>query len=565
MKYAFFFAIILVLSFVSGGNAFALQLGLVQDFSVSKDYDLLERTQIKAELVKETSQMYFYADTVWWNELSSSRKSEVSSSMASLAQEFERAIRPTLVSAFGSEWNPGIDGDPKIIVLLQEMKKGFVGYVRNEDSFLKFVFPGSNEREMIYFSAEQIESSLAKSFLAHEFVHLITINQKTKLRGVIEETWLDEARAEYAPTLLGYDTNFEGSNLKARLGDFLRNPSDSVLEWQGEQSDYGSISMFIHYLVDHYGVGVLIDSLRSDLVGIPSLNEALKKNGFDVDFRKVFTDWTIAAFLNDCSYGKTYCYLNQNLENFKLSPSLNFLPLVGKSTLQVTNSVKNWSPRWMKFLGGQGVLQFSVKGQPGQKFVVPYLAEKSEGGYTLDFLAFDGNKDAAVFLSDFGTQIRSLIIIPSLQTKTIGFEGNELSYLFSFTVSILDRTPQEEEALILQLLEQVDILKKEIARVQAQLYALTGSASCGAFDSNLYFGISNKGEVQCLQQFLRDLGQDVYPEGLTTGVFGQLTFNAVVRFQEKYASEILLPVGLQKGTGYVGSRTRSKINELRGF
>ncbi len=39
---------------------------------------------------------------------------------------------------------------------------------------------------------------------------------------------------------------------------------------------------------------------------------------------------------------------------------------------------------------------------------------------------------------------------------------------------------------------------------------------------------------------------------------------AVIRFQEKYASEILAPLGLQKGTGYVGYATRTKVNQILG-
>jgi len=41
-----------------------------------------------------------------------------------------------------------------------------------------------------------------------------------------------------------------------------------------------------------------------------------------------------------------------------------------------------------------------------------------------------------------------------------------------------------------------------------------------------------------------------------------MTKSAVIKFQEKYASEILIPIGLSQGTGYVGSITRQKINQL---
>jgi len=39
---------------------------------------------------------------------------------------------------------------------------------------------------------------------------------------------------------------------------------------------------------------------------------------------------------------------------------------------------------------------------------------------------------------------------------------------------------------------------------------------------------------------------------------------AVIRFQEKYPSEILASWGLTKGTGLVGKTTRAKLNQLLG-
>ena len=47
-----------------------------------------------------------------------------------------------------------------------------------------------------------------------------------------------------------------------------------------------------------------------------------------------------------------------------------------------------------------------------------------------------------------------------------------------------------------------------------------------------------------------------------TGYFGNLTHNAVVKFQEKYAKDILRPWGLSRGTGLVKKTTLDKINEL---
>jgi hypothetical protein len=567
------------------GCVSAVSLGEKVDIFIDADYDALGREKTTAILEKIGKKAYFYIDYQWWNTLSYQERNQVMQSLQSLDDEFYKKIYPVVTSNFGSEWKLGIDTDSIITILIHPMVEGAGGYFNSGDEYLKVQNLRSNEREMFYFNADFVNSPLAKSFLAHELTHLITFYQKEKKYGVEEEVWLNEARAEYAPTLVGYDSVYEGSNLERRVKTFLANPSDSLTEWQGKPADYGALSLFTQYLVEQYGKKILVDSLQSQYTGIKSLNEALKKNGFSEDFSQIFTDWTITVLANDCSLGQKYCYKNENLKNLRISPSINFLPLKGKSTLGVSQTTKNWSGNWSKFIGSNGTLKIEFIGNPENLFKVPYLVRDFSGKYFLDFFQLDEYQRGEVLVPEFGTDIGSVTIIPSIQSKISDFAGIEPAFPFFWEVSTI--TVEEKENSISTILEKPisemtkgELLNKisEIEQLLSQLknqLAIIGSTekeneeqqeqqhvSCQSFKEDLFYGIRNDDRVICLQEFLKYQGSEIYPEGIVSGNFLSLTKAAVIRFQEKYTSEILSPFELERGTGFVGEKTRTKINEL---
>ncbi len=529
-------------------------------FNIDENYDSAARTKVSTVLIKTTQSIYFYVEKTWWDSQVQSKKDEILFVLDSLSREFEGNIYPVLTSIFGTEWKPGIDGDPRITILFHSMKEDAGGYFRTADEYLQIQVPTSNEKEMVYLPLAQIDNPKLKVLLAHELMHLITFNQKNKKYDVNEEDWLNEARADYSSTILGYDNAYEGSNLQKRVQAFLEKPTDSLVEWLGKKYDYGAASMFSHYLVDHYGISILIDSLKTKEVGIASINYALKKNNFDQDFSQVFTNWTIASTINDCSINSKYCYLNEDLKSLKINPVINFLPLSGSSSLSVTNVTKNWAGNWQKVIGGNGNLTLDFSALAGLNFKIPYIVYDNNNNYKVNFLQLDENQKGKLEISNFGSIDKSLVILPSLQTKMSGFDGSELTYPFTFVMSVNQESSSGDQALIQKLLDQIEALKKEIERLKNNG---TGNTDvCSYFGSNLYYGLMNNSNVECLQKFLKNQGVSIYPEGYITGNFGGLTKQAVIKFQEKYASEILTPVGLSKGTGFVGEKTRQKINEL---
>ncbi|MBE0602510.1 MAG: hypothetical protein IH611_02635, partial [Deltaproteobacteria bacterium] len=204
---------------------------------------------------------------------------------------------PGVRNGFGSEPNPGVDGDPKIYILLLDIRDGSTG-----ESYIAGYFDAynenpsyldSNKKEIFYMDISPGDPSKPtfRKVLAHEFQHMIHWNQKDN-----DDTWLDEAMSEVAPYFAGYGANY------SRVLTFQEgnNRSDS-LYWPYPTSlaglkDYAVVYMWAQYMVDRFPDNVFRNILSYDNTGMESVEEYLDSLSAGLTFSSIFRDWSIAVF-----------------------------------------------------------------------------------------------------------------------------------------------------------------------------------------------------------------------------------------------------------------------------
>ncbi len=133
-------------------------------------------------------------------------------------------------------------------------------------------------------------------------------------------------------------------------------------------------------------------------------------------------------------------------------------------------------------------------------------------------------------------------------------------FVFTLSAGVADANSQD-----LQRLRKIENTLNVIKSFFGQ--SVEGVPSSFQFTGNLSQG-SRKKDVEYLQIILNsDSDTKVAQTGFgspgnETEYFGQATTSAVKRFQEKYASEVLVPHNLTSGTGFVGPSTITKLNQI---
>jgi len=208
------------------------------------------------------------------------------------AVNFEDTTYPTSRRHFGSEWMPGIDGDPHVYIFLGNVP-GLGGYFSGPDEYPTLVRPHSNEHEMFYINLENAMpgSSYFDGILAHEFQHMIHWAEDRD-----ESTWVNEGLSELSAQLGGYDVG--GSDYM-----FSLSPDTQLTTWtelEDSAAHYGASYLFLSYFLERFGedaVRELVAEPANGIAGFEAILAEAESGGRRFD--DIFADWVVANYLDD--------------------------------------------------------------------------------------------------------------------------------------------------------------------------------------------------------------------------------------------------------------------------
>jgi immune inhibitor A len=274
-----------------------LEVGDVRTFwadDVSQDRSF----QVDAELVYKTAHVYMFVEVGYQVSSDAIKRS---------ADRFENVIYPRVHEVFGSEWSPGIDGDPHLYVLHASGLGDWVAaYFSSTSEYPVEAVKKSNEHEMFFVNLDTMGSVIGtpyyESVLAHEFQHMVHWNVDEN-----EDTWVNEGLSELSTLITGYRPD-DNSVI------FLNQPDIQLNTWPEDTSQrvshYGAAFLFMAYFYQRYGEAATTTLVRDPENGMKSVDTTLKvigatdpTTGQPVTADDLFADWLVANLLQNPALG----------------------------------------------------------------------------------------------------------------------------------------------------------------------------------------------------------------------------------------------------------------------
>ncbi len=387
--------------------------------------------------------------------------------------------------AFGAP--PDVDGDPKIIILICNVRDGFTGtggYVQGFfDPKQEYSGSYSNMAEIYYLDANPTDLthsygiSSAMSTAAHEFQHMINYNYH---RTSVYPVFLNESCSKLAELLCGYPP----SNLSL----YANETNHYLFDWRTDDktlvlNDYSRAQRFSLYLWDRFGVGLFKYMAQSKQTSeLAIIGDALSRAGISTGFNDIFRNWLIANELDDTTSNRLYGYSYRGLP-------LSAGKLINNPNTSGTETVDHIASSYLIFKNGSNLtatftnnggnsnleIQAVEVGASSKRVVaVPFGSQFSEPefGSTYSTIAFIAiNKDPS-YSASFSYQ----------SSGSVSSGVTELKYDMAEPVGYYDWTASDTvcvtfDAFPQGVLDSVRVALRKAGSISGGVYRYTGTSN----------------------------------------------------------------------------------------
>ncbi|MCY4020481.1 MAG: immune inhibitor A [Chloroflexi bacterium] len=312
-------------SYTPPANPPKYSLGDTETFNVDMGADEIS-VQIEAELRGQTQRVLIWVqatvDYPRWRALA-------------LAQRLESQVLNPMEQLFQTSEPPGIDGDPRLyVIMISDPEGDTLGYFPPASVRPRHLDSESNQREMLVadLSADDeydFYDKILIELIAHEFTHILQFHSDPG-----EEIWLDEGLAGYA-AYYASKSLFTRQSMHFDAEDFFAAPDTGLTQWQvadGEGRKYGASALFILYLTERFGKEIAARLLAEEADGWRAVEKVLREFE-NVSAEEVFADWALANLLLDFRQGYGYRALDADLTPPEPVASFNSFPATYESEL----------------------------------------------------------------------------------------------------------------------------------------------------------------------------------------------------------------------------------------
>jgi len=217
--------------------------------------------------------------------------------LEAVARTFEQEIYPRTREIFGSELQPGVDGDARITILnARDRSSRVLGYYSSQDSLPRQINRFSNEREMFFMNLALMpfDSPTYQEVLAHEFQHMIHQHQQAG-----SAIWFNEGASQLSADLNGFIEH----DLPLL---YLYDPDVQLTGWSSSPersgSHYGAAHLFMRYIYAQYAGEEQIRPLITANAGknLDAFVELATAERPDISsFAQLVADWAVANLVDD--------------------------------------------------------------------------------------------------------------------------------------------------------------------------------------------------------------------------------------------------------------------------